>query len=260
MYTEGLVKTISFAIQKGGVGKTTTSVNVAHGLARKGFKTALVDCDPQGNASTNYITELPGHELADVLFGKVEAKDALVPIRENLYMLPTYAIGGDLKKFEKNEADENPFIFQELMDLLKKEGFDYVVCDLNPSFGPLERAVLLGTDEVITPLFPEPFSIDGIESFLYDLDNLRKRMRTRIHYNKLILNNVNMSLKIHKDSMNQIQEKLPDTMNVFIIPQDTQLKNAQAAKKSIFEYKGPNDKLEGQSRSVEAYQTLVEAL
>lgn len=254
------MKTISFAIQKGGVGKTTSSVNVAHGLARKGHKTVLIDADPQGNASTNYITELPGHELADVLFGKVEVKDALVPIRENLYMLPTYAIGGDLRKYGNTEVNEEPFIFQDLADALKKEGFDYCIYDLSPSFGPLERAVLLGSDEVVTPLLPEAFSVDGIESFTFDLDSLRKKMRARIRYDKLILNNVNMSLKIHKDSVNKIKSKIPESMQVFIIPQDVRIKDAQNANKSIYEYKREQDKEEGLSRSVTAFNDLVEAL
>lgn len=251
---------ISVAIQKGGVGKTTTAVNIAYGLAMKGKKVVLIDADPQGNCSTNYINELPMHELANVLYGEVTVKEALVPIRDNLFIIPTYPVNGNLRKYGANEVNQEPYIFQDLADELKKEGFDYVIYDLSPGFGGLERAVLLGSDEVITPLLPEAFSFGGIESFTHDLNNLRKKMRHRIKYDKLILNNVNMSLKEHKNNVAEIIDSLPDEMQTFIIPTDTRIKEAQSHKKSIYEYKRDNDKVQGLSRSVEAFNQLVEVL
>lgn len=251
---------ISIAIQKGGVGKTTTAVNLAHGLSMKGKKVVLVDCDPQGNCSSNYIAELPLHELANVLQGEATVKEALVPIRDNLFIIPTYSVNGSLRNYGDTKINQEPYIFQDLAEELKKENFDYVIYDLSPGFSGLERAVLLGSDEVITPLLPEAFSFGGIESFTHDLDKLRKQMRHRIKYNKLILNNVNMSLKEHKNNVAEIIDSLPEEMNTFIIPTDTRIKEAQSHKKSIFEYKRDNDRSNTPSRSVDAFNKLVEAL
>ncbi|MBF9018960.1 MULTISPECIES: ParA family protein [unclassified Oceanispirochaeta] len=254
------MKSIAFAVQKGGTGKTTTAVNVAHGLALKGKKTALIDCDPQGNATNNYFTELPMNELADVLSGKVSPVEAFTEIRENLFMIPTFAIDGGLRLWGETQATKEPYIFDDLKGELATLGFDYVIYDLSPAFGSLERAVMIGADEVITPILPEPFSVDGVEIFASELTKLRKQMRSKIGFNRVVVNNVNMSLGIHKENLEAIKAAVGDRMTVMVVPQDTSLKNAQGVNKSIYEYMRKGDKEAGQSRSVEAYNSIVEVL
>ena len=88
-----LGKIIAVANQKGGVGKTTTAVNLSAGLALLGRRVLLIDCDPQGNISSWFLKEPPKYELADVLQGKCYVNDAIVkiPAVDNLYILPTYS-------------------------------------------------------------------------------------------------------------------------------------------------------------------------
>jgi len=254
------MKKIAFSVQKGGTGKTTTSVNVAHGLARRGYKTCLVDCDPQGNATTNYLKEPPENELADILDDKVFVREALVQIRDNLFLLPTFSIGGGLKAYSEKVASKEPYVFQDLAEELLKLKFDYVIYDLSPAFGDLESAILNACDEVITPILPEYFSIDGIQIFSAQLDILRKRLRSKVRYDRVVINNVNMSLGIHKDMAASIQKAAKGRFITYIIPQDVNLKNAQGLNESIYDYHGASDKEPGQSRSVTAYEQLVGAL
>lgn len=83
------MRQLAFHIQKGGVGKTTLSGNIAR-LLSQNQKVAIIDCDPQGNTSSWFLKEAPAHELADVLQGSIEVRDALVDITENLSILPTF--------------------------------------------------------------------------------------------------------------------------------------------------------------------------
>lgn len=254
------MRSIAFSVQKGGTGKTTTAVNVAYGLSKRGKKVCLVDCDPQGNASTNYLTETTKYELADILKEKIFTKEAVTQIRENLYIIPTFSIGGDLRGYSKTTASEEPLVFQDLAEELGKLGFDYAIYDLSPAFGALESAVLNGVDEVITPILAEPFSLDGIEIFAAELERLKKRLRSRVRYDKIIINNVNMSYGIHRDSTDKIIQAVKGKLIPFVIPQDVSLKDAQGDRLSIYEYQKAGDKEPGTSRSVAAYETLVEEL
>jgi len=254
------LKKIGFSVQKGGSGKTTTSTNVAFGLSKRGYKVVLADCDPQGNASTNYLTEAPKYELSDVLNGSVEVKDALTLIRDNFYILPTFSIGGGLRLYGETKVTQEPFIFQDLSEELEKLGFDYLIYDLSPGLGPLERAVIIGSDEVITPILPEYFSLDGVEIFIAELEKLKKSMRVKTRYEKVVINNFNMSLGIHKRIVQDIENAIQGKLQPFFIPQDVNLKNAQSVNKSIYEYVAGNDKEAGKSRSVEYFNKLVEVL
>ena len=175
--TEVYMKQLAFHIQKGGVGKTTLSGNIAW-LMSQTQKVALIDCDPQGNTSSWFLTEAPTHELADVLQGSVEVPEALIGITENLSILPTFSLEGVLKQYAETRLNDEPFIFEELGEELNALGYDTVIYDLSPGMSRLEKSVLLAMDEVIVPLTPEYFSVDGITIFNNELQKLRSKIPT----------------------------------------------------------------------------------
>lgn len=106
------------------------SGNIAR-LLSESQKVAIVDCDPQGNTSSWFLTESPAHELADVLQGNVEVKAALVDITDNLSILPTFSLDGLLKQYAETRLNAEPFIFEEL----GKVQFNKIACNLvNKSF------------------------------------------------------------------------------------------------------------------------------
>lgn len=169
------MKQLAFHIQKGGVGKTTLSGNIAWLLSQT-QKVALIDCDPQGNISSWFLKEAPPHELADVLQGSVEVSEALVDITDNLSILPTFSLDGVLKQYAETRLNDEPFIFEELGEELNDLGYDTVIYDLSPGMSRLEKSVLIAMDEVIVPLTPEYFSVDGITIFNNELQKLRPQL------------------------------------------------------------------------------------
>lgn len=227
------MKSYAFHLQKGGCGKSSLSSNISTMLSEHG-KTILVDCDPQGNSSSYFITESPDYELADALQGKCDVIDSIVEVTDSFHIIPTFGIDGTLKAYGENKLNDEPFIFQDLAEELKRLGYDYVIYDLSPGMSRLEKCVLLAVDEVITPLLPEPFSVDGIEIFTNELEKVKKSFRVRIKHNKVVINNINESIEVHKRIRDKIQS-YTDFIH-FTIPQDANFKKAQEVNKSLYDF------------------------
>ena len=224
---------ICFHIQKGGVGKTSVSGTVATGLARKGKKTVFVDADPQGNASSWFCEETIKADLGDILSHKAGIRDALKEVAPNLFMIPVIAIGGTLKKWSETELSQDPKAFEFFTGDLASLGFEFAVFDCSPSFSQLKRAVIAEMDEVVSPLSPEFFSVDGIEIFVAELRNIEKKYRRKIRNDKIALNMLNRSFSRHKAFQDAL-EKLD--YRIFTIPQDAKIAECQIAHKSLFDF------------------------
>ncbi|MFA6689015.1 MAG: ParA family protein [Sphaerochaetaceae bacterium] len=231
-------KTIAFHLQKGGVGKTTISGTIACQSAMRGVRTLLVDVDPQGNASSWFLTETPHFELADVVQGKCYVADAVVPVLqvENLFLLPTFGIGGGLKNYSETKLAEEPYVLQDLIQELSQD-FDHIVLDLSPGLGRLERSALIASDEVITPMTPEVFSLDGLEIFIDELTKLKKNLRAPVKHSRIVINSYDERIRQHRDILAAAQEGI---FEVFKIPVDPVFRKAQEAScaPQLFKQKG----------------------
>lgn len=228
------MRTIAIHIQKGGVGKTTLSGNIAYALAKKGRKTLMVDCDPQANLSSWFISNAPQYELADILTGKVEAEKTIIELKPNLFIIPTFGIDGGLKSYSEGKLIDEPFIFDDLKDEVAKLGFDTMILDLSPGMSRLEKCAILSCDEVITPLTPEFFSLDGIDIFHNELKKINKAYRKDVKHTKIVINNMNHSFKRHKLIVDKITA-IPN-FEFFYIGQDSKIAESQLKNQTIFEY------------------------
>ena len=223
---------VAFFIPKGGVGKTSLGGNVAY-FASLNLKVCLVDSDPQGNTTNWFLGEDIDRELADYFQNDVELGEIIKPITENLWLIPTASIGGELKRWSETRLMTSPYIFEDLSTDLEKAGFDLIIYDLSPGLSMLERCILLACDEVVTPMTPEFFSLDGLESFIEALKEINQSFKVNVQHSKLVVNNLNKSFRKHRESEG-VFRKLD--LEIFIVPQDRNIAESQFAHMALMQY------------------------
>lgn len=222
------MKTITFAIQKGGTGKTSVSVSIAGELALSGKKTLLIDADPQGN-STGWIFPEVEYEFADVIMGKATLEQTIKQTEvENLFIMPTAGLGGSLRDFSQTATGDKIYFVRNVLDEVEKLGFEYVIIDTSPSFNLLEKMCLVASNEVIAVLQLDIFSTDGLVTFADSLNTLKKNMRlSEPVFNKLILNSKDDRLQQQSQLLSQFEEN--KNFSLYTIPVDQAFKKAQAS-------------------------------
>ena len=248
------MKSVAFHLQKGGVGKTTLSGNIAALLPGR---TILVDADPQGNTSAWFLGQQnPLYELADVLTGNKPVAECIVQseMTPGLDLLISFGLGGQLKTYGENQLANEPFVFVDLVEELNRLGYRHAVFDLSPGMGRLERSVLLAVDEVVTPMTPEHFSLDGIQIFDEEIQRLAKQMRRRPTWKRLVVNAMNRTIDQHKRILARAQES---SLEVHVVPQDAAFRKAQAAGIPVFALDGAD---KPHKATVAALTKLQEAL
>lgn len=169
---EVIMRKIAVCLSKGGVGKTTTAINLAHGLALAGSKVLLVDTDTQGHVA-KALGVNPPTGLAEVLSEQLTTDAAIAPARENLWLLA----GGRALAGAKREIDRRTFggelALSEALHPLEGK-FDFVVLDTAPSLDILSVNVLFYAKEIITPVSPEVLTLQGVLEFQHSLAGVQK--------------------------------------------------------------------------------------
>lgn len=168
--------TLSIANQKGGEGKTTTSLNLAMGLARKGFRTLLIDMDPQANSSGIFLNPESGiHGVYHVFNGKVSAREAIHEVYNNsLFLMPSSKHLAEMESLSANPL-EAPYILRDALDALGAGAFDFCVIDCPPSLSIFTINSLVASQYVIIPLQAEKFSVDGVVGLQETISSIKKR-------------------------------------------------------------------------------------
>jgi chromosome partitioning protein len=219
------LKTIAIGLQKGGTGKTTLAVTLAAELAGHG-DTVLVDADPQGNASAWIGPESITAELAGVLFKETPLAEAVKPTSTpGLSLVPSAGLGGELKVFIERAAPAEPFCMQDLICALAAQGRQYAIIDLSPSFGTFEREAITAADEVITPIMPDTFGLDGLQIFAENLIDARQKMHTqKPAYSKIVVMAVDNRIKQHGVILDGLKNS---KRSVYTVPVDQVFRRAQ---------------------------------
>lgn len=231
---------------KGGTGKTTTSVNLAAGLAEKGHKVLLVDADGQGNVGAS-LGIRGERTLYHVLVTGVPAEEAAVPVRQNLDVLTSNELLAAAELYLAERQNRHRILRERLG---RVTGYDVVVLDCAPALSLMNQNALVYADSVLVPVACDYLSLIGVRQVLRTLKSVRRLLKHPVHMLGVLPTFYDVRNKIGRESMEALQEHFGERC-LPPIRVNTKLREAPSAKKTIFEH-APT------SHGAADYLTLVE--
>jgi chromosome partitioning protein len=229
---------IAIANQKGGVGKTTTAINLAAGLASKGMKTLLVDLDPQANSSMSFL-DIRGLKVTiyDALTQDgVHIPDIIVPAEKiaNLAVAPSTIALAKIEAKLIGELDSHYRLKDEL--LLVQEAYDYVVIDTPPTLGIITVNALVAATHVLIPIQASYFALEGTDDLLETIDKIKIRANPQLQILGALITMYDKRTLLAKDILEQIQNVFGLKVFNTIITKSVRLEESPAYRESIFSF------------------------
>jgi chromosome partitioning protein len=249
-----MARVIAVTNQKGGVGKTTTSINLAASFAAAEVPTLLVDCDPQANASSGLgFTKDPERiSVYHLLTGDIEPEQALQHTElDQLWLVPSHKdlLGANL---ELVGVDDRALRLRKALDKLR-DRFEYIVLDCPPALDLLTLNALVAADAVLIPMQPEYFALEGISELLDTLERIRQDLNPKLEIDGVALvmydERTNLAQQVAENLRGYFGEKLCNTT----IPRNVRLAEAPSFGKPALLY-------DPRSRGAEAYIRLAKEL
>lgn len=234
-------RTITVANQKGGVGKTTTSVNLAAALAHHGLKVLVIDLDPQGNASTALGVEHRTGTTSsyEMLIGEATAEEAMQtsPSNPNLMCIPaTIDLAGAEIELVSMVRREYRLADAVKQGFIEDNGIDYVFVDCPPSLGLLTINAMTFVDEVLIPIQCEYYALEGVGQLLGNISMIREYLNENLHISSILLTMYDARTKLAEQVAHEVREQFGDVVLRNVIPRSIKVSEAPGYGQTVIDY------------------------
>lgn len=247
-------KTIAIVNQKGGVGKTTSAVNLVASLGYKGYKTLIIDIDPQGNATSGFGINKRSlkHSSYDILVNSVKASDAIIKTNfKNVSIIPSSMnlAGAELELISMQGRES---ILKNTIALIK-DSFDFIFLDCPPSLGLITLNALCCADTVFVPIQCEYYALEGLSQLMSTIRQVKRLFNPMIDIEGVLLTMYDGRLNLTQQVVNEVKKFFPKKVYSTYIPRNVRLSEAPSFGEPVLYY-------DRSSKGSSAYLELADEL